>query len=131
MYEDFFTNELWTGALLNSVVIGVAATVLASVLGTTAALGLHGSRLRAKPWIVGLAVRPLAVPVVITAVASFYFLAALHLVGTYAGLVLIHTVPGASLRGHHGDRHAAGLRRHPRPGGRQPGRTGPAMPSAR
>jgi putative spermidine/putrescine transport system permease protein len=91
-YEDFFTNELWTGALLNSVVIGVAATALATVLGTTAALGLHGSRFRAKPWIVGLLCAPLAVPVVITAVASFYFLAALHLVGTYAGLILIHTV---------------------------------------
>ena len=91
-YEDFFTSELWTGALLNSVVIGAAATVLATVLGTTAALGLHGGRFRAKPWIVGLLCAPLAVPVVITAVASFYFLAALHLVGTFAGLILVHAV---------------------------------------
>lgn len=91
-YEDFFTNDLWMGALLNSVVIGVAATVGATVLGTAAALGLHGSRFRLKPWIVGLLCAPLAVPVVITAVASFYFLAALSLVGTYAGLILIHSV---------------------------------------
>lgn len=91
-YEDFFTNDLWMGALLNSVVIGVAATVVATVLGTAAALGLHGSRFRLKPWIVGLLCAPLAVPVVITAVASFYFLAALSLVGTYAGLILIHSV---------------------------------------
>jgi len=91
-YEDFFTNDLWMGALLNSVVIGVAATIVATVLGTAAALGLHGSRFRLKPWIVGLLCAPLAVPVVITAVASFYFLAALSLVGTYAGLILIHSV---------------------------------------
>jgi putative spermidine/putrescine transport system permease protein len=91
-YEDFFTNPLWTGALLNSVLIGCSATALASVLGTTAALGLHGSTFRAKPWIVGMLCAPLAVPVVITAVASFYFLATLNLVGTYAGLILIHTV---------------------------------------
>ena len=91
-YEDFFTSDLWTGALLNSLVIGVAATVLATMLGTSAALGLHGSAFRAKPWIVGLLCAPLAVPVVITAVASFYFLATLNLVGTYAGLILVHTV---------------------------------------
>ncbi len=91
-YEDFFTNDLWTGALLNSVIIGVAATIVATVLGTAAALGLHGSRFRLKPWIVGLLCAPLAVPVVITAVASFYFLAAFNLVGTYTGLILIHSV---------------------------------------
>jgi putative spermidine/putrescine transport system permease protein len=91
-YEDFFTNDLWTGALLNSVIIGVAATIVATVLGTAAALGLHGSRFQLKPWIVGLLCAPLAVPVVITAVASFYFLAALSLVGTYTGLILIHSV---------------------------------------
>jgi putative spermidine/putrescine transport system permease protein len=91
-YEDFFTNDLWMGALLNSVAIGVAATIVATALGTAAALGLHGSRFRLKPWIVGLLCAPLAVPVVITAVASFYFLAALSLVGTYAGLILIHSV---------------------------------------
>ncbi len=91
-YEDFFTNTLWTGALLNSVIIGLAATFLATVLGTAAALGLHGSRFRLKPLIVGMLCAPLAVPVVITAVASFYFMAALNLVGTYTGLILVHTV---------------------------------------
>lgn len=91
-YEDFFTNSLWTDALLNSIAIGLAATVLATGLGTAAALGLHGSRFRFKPWIVGILCAPLAVPVVITAVASFYFLATLNLVGTYTGLIMIHTV---------------------------------------
>ena len=91
-YEDFFTNSLWTDALLNSTVIGLAATVLATGLGTAAALGLHGSRFRLKPWIVGALCAPLAVPVVITAVASFYFLATLNLIGTYSGLIMIHTV---------------------------------------
>lgn len=91
-YTQFFTDPLWTGALANSLMIGVAATVLATVLGTLAALGLHGSRFRGKPVVVGLLVAPLAVPVVITAVATFYFFASLSLVGTYAGLVLAHTV---------------------------------------
>jgi putative spermidine/putrescine transport system permease protein len=91
-YRDFFTNPLWTGALANSLFVGAVVTVIATTLGTLAALGLHGSRFRLKPLVVGLLVTPLAVPVVIVAVAAFYFFASLNLVGTYLGLVLAHTV---------------------------------------
>ena len=91
-YEDFFTNPLWTGALANSVLIGCVVTVVATALGTLAALGLHGSRFRLKPLVIGLLITPIAVPVVIIAVASFYFFASLNLVGTYLGLILAHVV---------------------------------------
>jgi putative spermidine/putrescine transport system permease protein len=91
-YEDFFTNPLWTGALWNSVLIGVATTILATILGTLAALGLHGSQFRLKPVVVALLITPLAAPVVIVAVATFYFFASINLVGTYLGVILAHTV---------------------------------------
>ncbi|MVA95789.1 ABC transporter permease subunit [Nitratireductor sp. CAU 1489] len=91
-YEDFFTNPLWTGALWNSLLIGVATTILATILGTLAALGLHGSQFRLKPVVVALLITPLAAPVVIVAVATFYFFASINLVGTYLGVILAHTV---------------------------------------
>jgi putative spermidine/putrescine transport system permease protein len=91
-YEDFFTNPLWTGALWNSLVIGLATTVLATVLGTLAALGLHGAKFRFKPLVVTLLITPLAAPVVIFAVATFYFFASIDLVGTYLGVIIAHTV---------------------------------------
>jgi putative spermidine/putrescine transport system permease protein len=91
-YRDFFVNPLWTSALGNSLFIGALSTVAATVLGTAAALGLHGSRSRWKTLVFGLLVMPLAVPIVIVAVAIFYFFASLGLVGTYAGLVLAHTL---------------------------------------
>ena len=91
-YDDFFTNPLWTGALYNSFAIGLSVTVLATVLGTTAALGLHASRFRLKPVALGLLMAPLAVPVVIVAVAMFYFFARIGLLGTFPGMVLAHTV---------------------------------------
>lgn len=90
-YREIFTSPLWTGALANSVGIAVVVTLVATALGTLAALGLHGSRFRLKPLVIGLLVTPLAVPVVIVAVATFYFFASLNLVGTYLGLVLAHT----------------------------------------
>jgi putative spermidine/putrescine transport system permease protein len=42
--------------------------------------------------VLGLLVTPLAVPVVIVAVAIFYYFASLALVGTYIGLIMAHTV---------------------------------------
>src|SRR6266404_5224768 len=39
-YEDFFTSSFWLSSLKNSLIIGISATVLATVLGTVAALGI-------------------------------------------------------------------------------------------
>lgn len=89
-YREFFTSPLWTGALLNSLFVGIVTTIAATVLGTMAALGLHGARFRLKPFIMALLVTPIAVPVVIIAVSAFYFFAAVNLVGTYIGLILAH-----------------------------------------
>jgi putative spermidine/putrescine transport system permease protein len=91
-YREFFTSPIWTAALWNSFAIGSVVTVLATALGTAAAVGLHGARSRWSGAVLALLVTPLAVPVVIVAVASFYFFASLKLVGTFAGLVLAHTV---------------------------------------
>jgi len=91
-YADFFGNPLWTGALRNSLVIGLATMLLATVLGTAAALGLTLSRSRLKPLLFGLLVAPIVVPIVITAVAIFYFFSALGIAGSLAGMILGHTM---------------------------------------
>lgn len=91
-YEDFFTNPLWTGALKNSFLIGSVVTVIATVLGTSAALGLHAASFRLKPLVIGLLLTPLAAPIVIVAVALFYFFASLGLIGTFTGMILAHTL---------------------------------------
>src|SRR5919206_4386087 len=43
-YRDFFGNERWTGALLLSVKLAFSVTILSTVLGTMAALGLSRAR---------------------------------------------------------------------------------------
>jgi putative spermidine/putrescine transport system permease protein len=91
-YREFFTNPIWTSALANSLAIGAVVTPLATALGTAAAVGLHGARSRWTGPILALLITPLAVPVVIVAVATFYFFAGLRMVGTFHGLVLAHTV---------------------------------------
>ena len=38
-YEDFFTSSFWLPSVWNSLLVGTSATVLATLLGTLAALG--------------------------------------------------------------------------------------------
>jgi putative spermidine/putrescine transport system permease protein len=91
-YRDFVENPMWTAASHNSVVLALATTALATVLGTAAALGLDGLRSRLKPLLFGVVALPLIVPLVMVAVALFYYYAWLGLVGTFTGLVAAHTV---------------------------------------
>ena len=91
-YEDFVTSPMWTRATWNSFFIAGVTTVLATALGVSAALGLHWSHFHGKRILVAILVTPLVVPVVIVAVAMFYYFAWLNLVGTYVGMIVAHTV---------------------------------------
>src|SRR3954447_113660 len=47
-YEDFFSSSFWLPSLKNSLIVGVSATFLATVLGTLAALGIWRARFPAQ-----------------------------------------------------------------------------------
>jgi len=90
-YEALFVPYPWMMSVKNSLIVASATTVLATCLGTLAAYGLTITSFRFKPILVGLLISPLVVPLVITALASYLFLASIGLLGTYTGLILIHT----------------------------------------
>jgi len=91
-YAEVLTSATWMRALGNSLLIGAAATVLAVGLGTLASLGLARRRDAWAAALKMLALSPMIVPVILIAVASYFFLAPLELTGSYTGLVLTHTV---------------------------------------
>jgi putative spermidine/putrescine transport system permease protein len=91
-YQEVLTSATWMRGLGNSLFIGAAATLLAVVLGTLASLGLARQRSAWAGAIKMLALSPMIVPVILIAVASYFFLAPLGLTGSYTGLVLTHTV---------------------------------------
>ncbi len=91
-YEDFFTNAIWMEALRTSLLLAVVVTIIATAIGTMAALGLRGSQSGLARVARALLLLPLVMPVVILAVAIFYLYAVLGLVGSFWGLVLAHTV---------------------------------------
>jgi putative spermidine/putrescine transport system permease protein len=93
-YQEFFRGIAWQRALQNSVIIGIGATMLATLLGTLAALGLHRARIPFRKTIVVILLSPMIVPVIITAVGMFYFDARIGLANTLAGLVVAHAALG-------------------------------------
>ena len=75
-YQDFFVGEksdVWQLAIKNSCIIAFFATILATLLGTVAAVGLSNARLPFKTTIMGILISPMIVPLVITAVGMKFF----------------------------------------------------------
>ena len=93
-YREIVENEAWTGSLVNSLVIGVSATVLATVLGTLAALGLASPAVPARRAIMGILISPMVTPVIIAAAGMFFFYSDLGLGQTHLGIILAHATLG-------------------------------------
>jgi putative spermidine/putrescine transport system permease protein len=91
-YEDFFGNPMWLNAARTSLIVALLTVVLSSVLGTLAAFGLVRGRYPGRGFINALIVSPMIVPVVVLSIGFYFAFARLGLVGSYAGLVLAHSV---------------------------------------
>ncbi len=94
-YEQVLLGERWRSAALNTLIVGVSATLLATTLGTVAAMGLSSP---AMPWrrtITALLISPMIVPIIIAAAGMFFFYSSLNLTQTYTGLILSHAALGA------------------------------------
>ena len=91
-FRDFFGNERWIASLKNSILAAAFTTVLATVLGTMAALGLTRPNFPFRRTVMALLISPMIVPVVIVAVGDYLLFGAFGLTNTRTGLVLAHTV---------------------------------------
>lgn len=72
-YEDFFTSDAWQSSLWNSLTIAPLATILATILGTLAAIGLSQSHVPYKSAIMAILVSPMIVPLIISATGMYFF----------------------------------------------------------
>lgn len=91
-YADFWNNKNWTDAVANSFIIGIASTLIATFLGTLAALGLARSYLPYRSVIMAVLISPMVVPLIISAAAMFFFYSDVGLQGTYTSVILSHVV---------------------------------------
>jgi len=97
-YDEIFGDSTlahqWQRSIFNSVVIAIASTLIATTLGTMAALGLTRTEFPFKSMVMAVLISPIVVPIVVIAIGMFYFYARLGLVGTYTGIIMAHVALG-------------------------------------
>lgn len=91
-YRTYAASPIWMDATRISVSVAFVTALIATPLGTAAALGLHKARFRTAPLIILVLTTPLIVPIILVAVGVFFVFARLGLINTLAGLVIAHSM---------------------------------------
>ncbi|MFT4150082.1 MAG: ABC transporter permease [Paracoccaceae bacterium] len=102
-FADMWSNAVWVKAAKNSIIIGFWATILATVLGTLAALGLSRAEMPYRRVVMAILISPMIVPIIIIATGMFFFYSSPcaliglncgRLTSTYLGVILAHSMLG-------------------------------------
>ena len=93
-YRNIIGDGEWRHALVNSLVIGVSATFIATVLGVLAALGLSSPMMPGRQIVMGLLISPMVTPIIVSAAGMFFFYSEIGLGQTHLSLILAHAVLG-------------------------------------
>jgi putative spermidine/putrescine transport system permease protein len=89
-YHAVFAEERWRVAFWNSLYVGIAASSIATVLATAAALGMTRPEMRYKRVISTLMVLPAVAPIVVIASGMFFLFSRLGLVGSLGSVIIAH-----------------------------------------
>lgn len=91
-YENFFTNRQWYGSLIVSLQVAVMVSLLATFLGTLAAIGINKMPRRTSGLLRAILITPIIIPGVVMAIGIYAVYLDTQLVGTLTGYVLAHTM---------------------------------------
>ena len=91
-FEELFFADAWRRAIVNSLIIGTGTTLLATVLGTAASLGLRNRLIFFRGTMRTLFLLPMVVPAVVLGVGMQVLLARFGLTNSYLGVIIAHTV---------------------------------------
>lgn len=91
-FEELGNVPHWRNAIVNSLIVGVGATILSVILGTLAALGLRGANLPFPNLLRAIFLLPMVAPAVVLGVGLQISLAKIGLASTYLGVIVSHAV---------------------------------------
>jgi putative spermidine/putrescine transport system permease protein len=94
-YQNLWQSDEWMRAAKNSFIVAPMATLIATVLGTLAAVGLNKAEFPGKGLLMAILISPMVVPVVVVGVGVYFFFAQIGLSESYTGLILAHAALGA------------------------------------
>jgi mannopine transport system permease protein len=90
-YAAYFSDQSWIDATLFSLQIAAMTTMASAVIGTMASVALVRGRIPGQETLTALMLAPLIVPHVVVAIAVYFQLSPLGLIGTRLAFVLVHT----------------------------------------
>ncbi|MCE8507068.1 ABC transporter permease [Ruegeria pomeroyi] len=96
-WADAWANAQWIQATKNSIIIGFFSTILATTLGTIAALGLSRPEMPGRRAVMAILISPMIVPIIITATGLFFFYSSIGIQDwgiPYLGIILAHATLG-------------------------------------
>lgn len=93
-YAEFFSDKKWNIALKNSFYFAFMSTILATILGTVAAVGLASDRMPFKSFITAILISPMIVPLVIIAAGMYFFYSVIDIAGSDFGIIVAHAMLG-------------------------------------
>jgi putative spermidine/putrescine transport system permease protein len=93
-FENFLATGTWTSALATSIQVATLSALLATIMGTLAALGLDGIGFRGKGVVMIVLLSPLLIPIVIIGIATYTAFLSVGLRGSIPALVLAHALLG-------------------------------------
>jgi putative spermidine/putrescine transport system permease protein len=117
-FSTAFANSEFIAGFTASLALAVLNAIVATTIGTAAALGLARKHFRGREALITFLLSPLMLPAIVLGVALLQFLAAVGLLGSMSGVLAGHlliTVPyavrlvGVSLNGFEWDLHRAAL----------------------
>lgn len=91
-YQNFFTNPEWSRSFFNSLRVAAIVSVVATIVGTLAALGLSRMKHSGAGILRAILITPMVVPGVVLAIGIYAVYLNFQLVGTTLGFVIAHTM---------------------------------------
>lgn len=96
-YAQILDSPEWRASLGISLIVASASALLATIVGTLAAVGLARIRLPGRPLLIAVVIAPIVIPTVVWALGLRFILERLGLLGGFTGLIVAHTVLTAPL----------------------------------
>jgi putative spermidine/putrescine transport system permease protein len=91
-FETLATSDAWRRSIANSLIIGLGATVLSTLVGTLAALGLRRDLVPFSGILRSIFLLPMVVPAVVLGVGMQILYAQMGLASSYPGVIIAHAV---------------------------------------
>jgi putative spermidine/putrescine transport system permease protein len=96
-YAQILDSPEWRASLGISLIVASASALIATILGTLAAVGLARIRLPGRSLLIAIVIAPIVIPAVVWALGMRFILEQLGMLGSFTGLIVAHTVLTAPL----------------------------------